>query len=379
VLRDGAMSRVTAGQQEVSGGVIVGNSSDSEIFIRSGIDLVDEAQAGSRGLNVVNSADSTTANTVNIWRGDVVSFTAQETSGIPELEVNQINQIVQQQFEDAGLSGYLRPEAEWVQIERHSGSQSDFLDLVNINQVIDRVEEVRYSETTSDAMVDTRLELELDDRVYIRGHLGQGVATSGTLDATFDGGAAEFALAINGGISASAGISVTSGILGTSASLNAEASAEVGLSLLTSIELPRMEIELSGAGCGVVLGSCSASGSSSELVMTSSDHSTLDVHEYHHGSISQYSDESVSVYRSSFALQSAEANYIVIDDSSLLLDSELSLELSESAQEGAEAMNLVNAIASEVANAVNISRASHFENVRSRMILNQFNVVRHGQ
>lgn len=378
VLVDDVMDRVTAGQTNYSGGAVIGNNAASIINNRFSLGLSGQAQSGARGLNLVNSTESAVANTINIWEGNVVTLSAEDANTMPVLEINQINQVSQQQVQSATLSGYTRSDADQTEITHQSGSQSYSLDQVNVSNITDRSEEIRYSETTSSALVDTELVLELDDRVYIRGHLGQGIASSGQVKATFDGGEAEFALGINGGISASAGISVESEILGSSASLEAEASAEVGLALLTTVELPRMEIELSGAGCGVILGSCQASGSSSELVITFNDNSTLNIFENHQSGASEYSEEYSSIYRSPFQLGHASADYIVIDDSSLVLDSEVSLELSESAQKDVEAMNIVNAISSHVANATNISRASQFESVRSKLILNQLNVVRHG-
>ncbi|MCK4710541.1 MAG: hypothetical protein KAU21_18140, partial [Gammaproteobacteria bacterium] len=60
------------------------------------------------------------------------------------------------------------------------------------------------------------------------------------------------------------------------------------------------------------------------------------------------------------------------------LYSDITLELSESAQKETEGMNIVNAIGSNVANSTNISRALQFNSIGTRLILNQFNVVHHG-
>lgn len=379
LLEDEAMDQVTAGEVENGGGVVTANSSTAQLNNSATVHLNNEAQAGSRTLNLVNSTDSAVANTTNVWQGDVISFSIRDGVDNPELEVNQINQIQQQPLQSANVSGYSRPDSELTDITRHSASQSYANDLVTISNASDRVDEVRVSENISSASVNTKLVLDLGDQVYIEGHLGQGVASSGTLHAVYDGGSAEFAMSINGGINVSGGVGATSDILGSSVTVGAQASAEIGMSLLTRIELPRMEVDLNGSGCAVILGSCSASGSSKETVITSSNHSTLDVYENHQSGSNEYTDESISIKRSSFELGSASANYIVIDDSSLQLDSEVSLELSDSAQKDARAMNLVNALGSNVANANNISAASKFENTNSRLILNQYNVVRHGQ
>ena len=379
LLQDETMQQLTAGQSENAGGVITANTSNSQIEHKVSIRLSDESQSQSQTLNLINSSDSAVANTLNVWQGDVVNLSPAEAGTTPELEVNQINQVYQQQSHSATMSGYVRSEADTTAIVRHHESRVFSNDLVNIDQVTDRFEELRVTETSTDSMVDTSFSLGLGDQLYIDAHLGQGIASSGYVNAVYDGGEAEFIMNLDGGISASADSSIANEFLGTTASIGFEAGIDLGLSLITTIELPRMEIELSGAGCGVILGSCSASGSSSELIMTTTDNSTLGVYENHQTGAFEFSDESISIVRSPFELGSASADYIVVDDAGLVLETEESLELSESAQKDIEVMNLVNAVASDVANAVNVSRASQFENVGSRLILNQFNTVRHGQ
>jgi hypothetical protein len=379
LLQDETMQQVTAGENENAGGVIVGNSSDSQIDRNSAIQLTGDSQSGSQSLNLVNSSDSAVANTLNVWQGEVISFSPTDNAASSELEGNQGNQVHQQQLQSATLSGYVRSATDTTEIVRHNESQSFASDLVLINQVTDRFEEVRVSESSSDSMVDTSFNIDLGDQLYLSGHLGQGVASSGSVKALYDGGEAEFIMNVGGGISASASSSIKNEVLGSTASVGFDASIDLSLSLITTIELPRMEIELNGAGCGVILGSCSASGSNNELVMTSSDHSNLDVYENHQSGAFEFSNESISITRSPFELESARASYIVIDDASLTLESDETLALSESAQKDVKVMNLINAVSSDIANAVNVSRASQFENAKSRLILNQFNTVRHGQ
>lgn len=376
-LEDSVMDRVTAGNIQESGGVVVGNSSEVVSNRTTGVKLRGEAQQNAKGLNVVNSAESAVANTVNVWAGNVVSISVEDDGIKPVLEVNQLNQVTQQQVRTATLSGYLRSEAEQTEIMKRSASESYSSDLVNINNVVDRSKEIRFKETTSNSEVDTKLIIELGDNLYIEGHLGQGLASSGHVTATYEGGSAEFVLAVNAGIEVSAGIDVT-GILGTNVKLNADASAEAGLSLTTKIELPTMEIELTGAGCGVMMGSCVASGTSKELVIISTDNSTQKTVENHQSGQSAFSEEQVQIYRSPFELGSARAEYIIVDDSSLELISDVTLELSDSAQKEIEGMNVVNAISSNVANSTNVSRVSEFESRRSTLVLNQINTVRHG-
>ncbi len=111
---------------------------------------------------------------------------------------------------------------------------------------------------------------------------------------------------------------------------------------------------------------------------TKTDNSTLDIIENHQSGQSSFSEVATKISRSPFELESAKAEYIVIDASSLELDSEVWLELSDSAQKDIKGMNIVNAIGSNVANGTNISRTARFEGYRSKLILNQFNTVHHG-
>jgi hypothetical protein len=160
----------------------------------------------------------------------------------------------------------------------------------------------------------------------------------------------------------------------------AEAGIEIegDISLLVELTLPKMRIEINGAGCGVVMGSCDASSIVNEVTQTRTDNSILDIVENYQIGQSTFSEEHISIYRSSFELESATAEYIIVDDSSLELNSDLTLALSDSAQKEAEGLNIVNAIASNVANATNVSRASQFNTRRSTLVLNQFNIVHHG-
>lgn len=377
-LEDQIMDQVTAGNTNDGGGVVVAKSSDAIAKSTTGINLSGEVQEKAKGLNLVNSTGSAVANTVNIWAGNVISIELDNNDIKPILEVNQINQVTQNQLSTANLTGYLRSEADQTEVNNKFNSENYLLKLTNIKNVVNRSKEIIYTETATNSNVDTKLILDLSDNLYIEGHLGQGIASSGYVNATFDGGSAEFAFGVNAKIEASAGIDID-GILDTSATLHAKASAEAGLSLVTTIELPKMEIELSGSGCGVILGSCEASGSSKEVSIISTDNSTLDVVENHQSGQNIFSEEYRQSYRSPFELKSARAEYIIVDDSSLELISDVTLELTDSAQKEIEGMNIVNAINSNVANSTNVSRASEFKSQRSTLVLNQFNIVNHGQ
>lgn len=365
-LDDAVLDTVTAGDADAKdgGGVVIGNSSEAVADRTTELDLSGQAQMEAGGLNLVNSAESAVANTVNIWDGTTVAIKVEDGDTMPALEVNQVNRITQEQAFSATVSGYMRPEAEQIETFDRSGSASHTSRVVNSNDTTDRIEETRITSTTSSAEVDTLLKFRLGSRISFEGNLGHGVAAAGHIDTTFDGGSADIAVVFDGHISASGG-----GAL----------SADGGLVLVMQVELPEVRVVMDGAGCGVVMGSCSAESTFVEFTHTKTDNSTLDIIENYQSGQSSYSEAQTSIHRSPFELESAKAEYIVIDDSSLELDSDVTLELSESAQKEIEGMNIVNAIGSNVSNAVNVSRTARFESRKATLVLNQLNIVRHGR
>ncbi len=379
-LEDNLLNQVTAGNAQQGRGVIVGNSSTSVIHSTTGIILSGEAQGIARGLNLVNSAESAVANTINIWEGNTVTITVEDGDSKPVLEVNQVNQVTQTQVQSATLSGYSRPEAESTEILRRSQNETSLSKIVNSNITTNIFEEDKDSSTVSSASVNTRTKFNIGDKFFFEGNLGQGIAVAGSADIDMDGGHVDLALVAGGGISVSSitGKIEVGGLEFGDTRIEAGITAEAQISLVTEIKLPKMKIVLDGVGCAVVMGSCDASSLHTEFTQTRTDNSTLDVVENHQAGDSDFSTEQISIFRSSFTLGSAQAEYIVVDDSSLTLNSEVVLELTDSAQKEVEGMNIVNAIGSNVANATNISRAAHFKSLRSTLVLNQFNTVQHG-
>jgi hypothetical protein len=82
-------------------------------------------------------------------------------------------------------------------------------------------------------------------------------------------------------------------------------------------------------------------------------------------------------YRSPFELSNAQAEYIVVDDSSLTVNTTFNLTLSGSAQSNVSGMNVVNATGSAVANGVNVARTSQL--MGGEMVLSQVNVISHSR
>jgi uncharacterized protein YsxB (DUF464 family) len=364
-LNDRSMDQVTAGNTKEGGGLIVGSSSEAVDSRTRRLDLSGEAQQGAKGFNIVNSAESAVANTTNIWDGTAVTITVEDGDSKPVLEVNQTNQVTQEQVRSATMSGYTRSEAEQTEILNRSISESYLNKVVNVNDTTNISEKIRSSTITSTAVVNTLLKFNLSDKLSFSGHLGQGMAGAGHTDVTFEGGSADIAVAVDKG-------EVT-------ASSDGSLVAKGGLILVTRVVLPKVKVVIDGAGCGVVMGSCNASSTLTEFTYKKTDNSTLEIIENHQSGQSSFSEVKTSIYRSPFELKSAKAEYIVIDDSTLKLDSDVTLELSESAQKEIEGMNIVNAVGSNVANSVNISRTEKFKSRRSTLVLNQLNIVHHGR
>ncbi len=387
MLDDSAMDQISAGNtEEDGGGVIVGNSSEAVSSIKTGVELHDEAQQGASGLNIVNATDSNIANMVNIWDGNSVTIQVEDSDSKPVLEVNQLNQVSQQQVFSASISKYSKPDAEQFEIFKNTRDESYTSNIVDIHDTTEFFEEFRESTTETDAIVNTRIIFKIGDNLYFEGHLGQGIAVSGHAEISLGGGVADIAMVAGGGISAEAGIGVgDSDLIEPITNFNlgeTEASAGIDItasaSLISRFTLPSMEIVFDGTGCGVVLGSCSASSLFKEEVTTRTDNSTLDVVENHQSGQSSFLEESTTIKRSPFEFESAKAAYIVVDDSSLEMYSDVTLELSDSAQKEIEGLNVVNAIGSNVANATNLSQVTNFNTNRSILTLNQFNIVHHG-
>jgi hypothetical protein len=92
---------------------------------------------------------------------------------------------------------------------------------------------------------------------------------------------------------------------------------------------------------------------------------------------SEFVDNYTEQYRSPFELNHAQAEYIVVDDSSLTVNTTFNLSLSGSAQSNVSGMNVVNATGSAVADGVNIARTSQL--MGGAMALSQVNVISHSR
>lgn len=347
-LTDDTLDAVTAGTAAhplASGGAVVGNNSQAVLNITGTLDLAGEAQSGARGLNVVNSSESTVANGVNVWDGRLDAAAQAERT---TFEVNQSNTVEQEQRRVAFLPSYERKDVNSSRTwEEDSSSFS--------SQTLNRSTETRDIETsatsrslTSEGNVTTETTVAGQT---IRG--GRGIAGAGDLAVNFDGG--DIDLVIEGNIA---------DVLEGSISLN--------------IGLPELDIAFNGGGCAVQMGSCEGRGSLDETSSQERDNSVIETVASTSEERETFVGGGTQTIRSPFQIADAQAEYIVVDDSKIEVDSNYGIKLSGGTQRDLRALNAVNAAGSAVANAVNISRTPTLSGGQV-LALNQQNVIRHSR
>lgn len=349
-LPDEALDRVTAGSTDEplqgSGGAIVGNNSEASLVLTGTLDLDGEAQSGANALNLVNSSESTVANGVNVWDGKLPDGATPGANG--QFEVAQENIVHQEQRRVALLPSYERTGAN-----RSSTWEEDSTRTTAATSAT-RTEQTAVDTSASTRDLDFAGGVDTQSSVLgqeIKG--GKGFAAAGDVSIDFEAGSMHF---------------------------NAEAGANQVLSGEIDLVLtfPRFTIDVTGAGCAVALGSCDATGTLAETEEATSDHSLLETSESTSETTETFVGSGTKDVRSPFSLEDAQAEYIVVDDSSLQVEANYGITLAGSAQSNVRALNAVNAAGSAVANAVNISRAPSLTATAS-MSLVQSNIIGHSR
>ncbi len=376
-LDDMVLNQVTAGAEnnilEGSGGAVVGNSSTASIHSVGSVSVEGEAQSNAQSLNLVNSSESTVANGLNIWDGQILGgATFEADNADSNFMVNQTNEINQEQRRSAAVPEYARPEANTIEQLDRTGSASTQVNLDQTDTVTDLVTSDYTQSTTSNGTVDTIIVLQAGPDTEASVHGGKGLSVAGQLEAEFDAGEIEVGLSIGSGIAVNA----------DAGAIDVGVNAETEVAVYGRIELPEFSVDVSGAGCAVMQGSCTSSGSTTETTIDVTDNSTASHVVSTEQGNSEYTESAITEYRSPFSLHNAQAEYIVVDDSSIDVSSEFSLVLSGSAQSNARAVNIVNSSGSAVANGVNISRTNAGDvSVQGGNIitLTQNNVISHSR
>jgi len=148
--------------------------------------------------------------------------------------------------------------------------------------------------------------------------------------------------------------------------------------LRLTLELPELQIGFSGGGCAVQMGSCEGNGTLAETSETSSDNTRLESSESIESSEKTFVGGGEKELRSPFYMADAQAEYVVVDDSKLDVESNYGIALAGSSQANLRALNAVNAAGSAVANAVNISRTPSLT-AMGNLSLVQSNVIGHSR
>jgi hypothetical protein len=368
-LTDFALDRVTAGTAsetlQGSGGAIIGNDSSAVLVLTGTLDLADDAQSGARGLNVVNSSESTVANGVNVWDGQLPEGAAPGANG--EFSVTQENAVFQEQRRVSLLPSYERSGANRSSSWDEDSTESSTTSLVTKNEARD------VNTTNTTRALTSRGEVDTQSTVLgqeIKG--GKGVAGAGDLQVNLDAGT--FVYELNGSIN------VDGTITDTGATRTEDATDGVILtgSVLLTLDLPELDVAFNGAGCAVMMGSCEGQGTLDETSATTSDQSVITSVDSKETSEGTFVGGGSKEVRAPFTLENAQAEYIVVDDSSLDVQSNYGISLAGSAQADLRALNAVNAAGSAVANAVNISRTPSLS-ATAALGLVQSNVIRHSR
>ena len=303
-LTDVQMARITAGHTEAGGerrsGVIVGNSSTATLRPTAIIDLKGSAQQGSRALNMVNSAQSSVANGINVWDGRLAGMAAEA-----QFNVGQANLV----FQDQRRSSHL---GEWK------------LEGINLDESFQQTRSITSQAQVVPAFLLTTIPI------------GVGFAGAGTFTADIGAGAVSIDSVISTTVTTTEESCVFFGTI-----CHTDTESETRTETATgSVSLPPISMQVvDGSACLVVFGTCSITAS---LSSTSEGSRTILV---------------------PASMTEAEAEYIVMSDGTLDVETDYSVLLSDFAQEDIRVLNGVNAAGSVVANAVNVSRAGTMSSV----------------
>lgn len=349
-LPDQALDQVTAGSTDDSvqgsGGAIVGNNSTATLALTGTLDLDGDAQSGASALNLVNSSESTVANGVNVWDGKLPEGATPGATG--QFEVAQENIVHQEQRRVALLPSYERSGANRSSTWEEDSSSTTATTSAGTSE--------RFAIESSASTRDLDFSGSVDTHSSILGQEikgGKGFAAAGDVGIDFEAGSLHF---------------------------NAEAGADQVLSGEIDLVLtfPRFTIDVTGAGCAVALGSCDADGTLVEREESFSDNSALETSQSTSETSETFVGSGTRDVRSPFSLEDAQAEYVVIDDSSLEVEANYGITLAGSTQSNLRALNAVNAAGSAVANAVNISRTPTLSATAS-MSLVQSNIIGHSR
>jgi hypothetical protein len=143
----------------------------------------------------------------------------------------------------------------------------------------------------------------------------------------------------------------------------AEADGSLGSGVVTGqgkitlrIGLPEFSVGIEGSGCAVQNGSCTAEGTNEETLAKLRDNSTLFQVDKERSHDDSWDRSTAADIRGPMAIYDAKAEYVVVDESAINVETDYVVALSGGAQANMRGMNVVNAAGSAVANGVNVAQ-----------------------
>jgi len=386
-LSESQLDEITAGgseygSDETAGGIVVANGSSASLVRGATISLSDDAGADARGLNLGNAAESAVSNAVNVWDGRIV-----EQNAATGLDVRQSNRVEQSDARAAAVYDYSRGLTQSESTTSTTTSTSSGESALDTTTMVDTTQTVGggglslggSSGSGSADLGGMSGEQTGDNSLAIPEatvQVGKGVALGGTVDFSVDSAIIEVGIQTGasitnntrnfsefdsgGAVKDTGGIfrETTTAIDGPSGSneFTNDFALSGEMSVDFMVQTPAISMDVAGSGCFVIVGKCAA-----DAVESSSwDDSTTTT------------DTHTSEQRGALNIDAVAAEYVVVDESSLAVESAYAIMLSGNAQQGAQALNLVNAAGSVVSNAVNIARTP---TVGPSLELSQRNVV----
>ena len=345
-----------------NGGAIVGNGSSAELK-SAGEVIIDNAQSDVRALNIVNSSESTVANGVNIFSsqalvdGDIVLPDAVDNA-VGSYNIEQVNTVTQDQRRLSSLPDYQRGANTYSDYAESgtfnsTGSDAEYDQLTNVESTLILDEKTTKGSVTANDGPTLAINAHLNDETFIEVEFNYPAGGGGDkIGGVFNGGL-EYEL--NTG-----GITIE---------------AETIIPVTVTLDMPSMKLKVDAMGCLAFNGSCEIDGTRTEKTENISDHSTLYTRDEAYTSDKTWDNSGSESVQAAFELQDAQAEYIVVDHSSINIDAAYLVDLSGGAQSGLRAMNAVNAAGSAVANGVNVSVAAG----GGIQTLSQINTISHSR
>lgn len=360
-----------------NGGAIIGNGSSAILNSTGEVIIGDGSQVDAQALNMVNASESTVANGVNVFNGS-----ATETATLDSLSYNveQLNSVTQDQRRLSSLPGYERGaniDSSFMEssTSEHSSSASVFDEVIDLERTLVLDEKVTDGGFDRSSAPTLRIEIDGSIQVGRERLLEPGMGDGGIFSVDVDQYDVEFNVpsAAN-----SVGVVFNGGMEYKTEPAVFELDTEI---LDITITTPAVEFGFDAMGCVAVNGNCSIEGSRTESSDTISDHSTLYTSDESSSSSSTSSSSGSESVQAAFELRHAQAEYIVVDESSIDVIATYIVNLSGGAQSGLRAMNVVNAAGSAVANGVNVAvmKAGDLESASPVLNLSQTNIINHSR